>query len=123
MLTRHLTLMIVLLGFGLADVYFEAACADDLNKYATGREAIGENGSSQGYRTKWALVVGIDYAEGVEDRETLPRLSNARSDAKALSDKLISKYGYDAANVVTLLEWERVAIVCCVNLKNSDRNR
>lgn len=104
MLTRHLPLMIVLLGFGSAVDYFESARADDLSKYATSREPIGENGSGQRYRTKWALVVGIDYAEGVEDRATLPRLSNARSDAKALSDKLIGKYGYDAKNVVTVLE-------------------
>ena len=86
----------------------------DYSDFITSREKIGDNGRpakpALKYRKQWALIVGIDYAEGDAysnpQRRQIPKLANARRDAAALKDKLIHKYGYQDENVVLLLEGE-----------------
>ena len=88
----------------------------DYSDFITSREKIGDNGSAKPalkYRKQWALIIGIDYADGDAysnpQRRQIPKLANARRDAAALKDKLIHKYGYQEENVVLLLEGEATA--------------
>ncbi|TWT51439.1 Caspase domain protein [Rubripirellula amarantea] len=85
----------------------------DYSDFITSREKIGDDTPSKPtlkYRKQWALIVGIDYAEGDAysnpKRREIPKLANARRDAAALKEKLINKYGYNHEDVVLLLEGE-----------------
>ncbi|EMI44938.1 caspase family protein [Rhodopirellula sp. SWK7] len=88
------------------------AQSTDLNQYNDSFESTDDvaPAASEGYRKQWALIVGIDYADGEAfnnaQRREIPQLSNARRDAEALKEKLIQKYGYGSENVVLLLETE-----------------
>jgi hypothetical protein len=85
-------------------------------EHITSRDVIGEKTAptkSLKYRKKWAVIIGIDYVDGESfgrgKRSEIPRLANARRDAKALRDKLIQKYGYLEEHVTLLLESEATA--------------
>ena len=63
------------------------------------------------YRKKWALIVGVNYAERHDERElsskneaALPSLSNAVKDAEGVSSVLQKYYAFKKENVIELLE-------------------
>lgn len=115
---RFFTLLVYSLALTVAS-HLSMVAAQTVTSYSdhiTSRDKIGEipaptNGLN--YRKKWAIIIGIDYAEGESfsnhKRREIPRLANARRDASALKDKLIQKYGYLEENVTLLLESEATA--------------
>ncbi|TWU25270.1 Caspase domain protein [Novipirellula galeiformis] len=63
------------------------------------------------YRKKWALIVGVNYANRGEERElssknaaALPSLNNAVKDAQEVSTVLREYYAFEEQNVIELLE-------------------
>src|SRR2546423_1653924 len=56
------------------------------------------------YRKKWAVIVGIDYAEHLRKASDGPirSLKNAENDARALYELLTSNFGYTKDETVLL---------------------
>ncbi|WP_419194969.1 caspase family protein [Novipirellula herctigrandis] len=78
---------------------------------ARGDRRMAPTALSPVYRKKWALIVGIDYADREDERASsaknaaaLPTLSNAVKDAQGISATLKQYYAYDQENVIELIE-------------------
>lgn len=65
------------------------------------------DGPATGYANKWALIVGVNYADRTDlDRNLVPELTNAVNDANALAKVLIDHYGFPKDNVKVLTEMD-----------------
>jgi uncharacterized caspase-like protein len=51
-----------------------------------------------GYRKSWALIIGIN------EYQSLPRLTGAVKSAKMVREKLVREFGFDPENVIELYD-------------------